>query len=334
MDIYARLGDIERRMKTALSTDVVNDLMNAISKVNDVLGRVNLGKLEVSLKEARSGLSDIKDMLSGILPKVKEFVELMNSIDTSKLRGEAGASGGTDVRSSQVVNQLKEERKEARLTEEALESLKKARREAIVENARGRRDSAGTKTSLLKQFVSEPGYDFSAESAYDVKPFEDLIKGYRNVLAKMSEADRFSTAGKSIENIVSVLESMKTVLSTDLREKDFFNDIVPFGERAKAVISELSKLANGEVKNIPEFAANLKLAFENLREAAGITDGESAPFTNMKTFVSNMLDAVNGIGKIDRAEAGMLAGVESRTFDKYEKFLDKMETYTKKDISV
>ena len=53
----------------------------------------------------------------------------------------------------------------------------------------------------------------------------------------------------------------------------------------------------------------------------------------MKAFVSNMLEAANGLARIDRAESGALAGVESRTFAKYEKFLDKMEQYSVKDIS-
>lgn len=333
-DIYARLGDIEQRMKTALSADLVNDLMNAVSRVSDVLGRVNLGKLEVSLKETNRGFESIKDTLNSVLPKMKEFADLMNSIDTSEMKGAVQTASNVGTAASQHINQMKEERKEARLTEEALEGLKKARREDITRSAQRSRSALSTKAGLLKQFVDAPGFDFTSETAYNVKPIEDLIKGYRNVLKGMNEAERLSTAGKNVENIVSVLESMKTVLSTDLRGKDFFDEIVPFGDQAKVVISELSKLANGEIKNIPEFAANLKTAFETLRDIAGVADGEAAPFTNMKTFVSNMLDAVNGIGKIDRTEAGLLAGVEARTFGKYEKFLDKMETYSKKDVSV
>lgn len=121
MDIYARLGDIEQRMKTALSADVINDLMNAVSKVNEVLGRVNLGKLEVSLRETSSGFGSIKETLDSVLPKMKEFAELMSSIDASNIQNAAKQASNTGTGASQSVEQLKEERKESRLTAEALQ---------------------------------------------------------------------------------------------------------------------------------------------------------------------------------------------------------------------
>lgn len=121
VEIFMRLSDIEGRMKTALSPDVVNDMMNAVQKVSDVLGRVNLGKLEVSLKEVDNGLSSIKEELDSIVPLMKQFVQTFNSVDSSKLQAAMSQTTNSGVVTEKAVEGMKKEARQAKITREEYE---------------------------------------------------------------------------------------------------------------------------------------------------------------------------------------------------------------------
>lgn len=88
--IISRLRDLESRMKTALSADVINDMMNAAQKMNDVFGRLNLGKLEVSLRSVDETMGKVANTLNDMVAKLTTAVELFSKLDLSKISSGSG----------------------------------------------------------------------------------------------------------------------------------------------------------------------------------------------------------------------------------------------------
>lgn len=67
-EIFKRLLDIERQMKVAMNPAVVNDLMNAIQRIQDVLGNMNLGKLATTFQNLNALLDNMQAAMSNFAP--------------------------------------------------------------------------------------------------------------------------------------------------------------------------------------------------------------------------------------------------------------------------
>lgn len=175
MKIVARLSEVEQKMKTAMSADVVNDMMNAVQKISDVLGRVNLGKLEVTLKETGKGLEAIKDSLDSVMPKMREFAEIANSIKTIKVEGGGQQAAGDAAKAAEG---LKQEGKQARLTREEYEKLRFARAAEVKRATLLPGSAAIARRTQIKKIEGLPDDSTDENIGRAIKLFATLRKTY------------------------------------------------------------------------------------------------------------------------------------------------------------
>lgn len=133
-NLIQRLGNLEDRVKTGLNPAAVNDMMNAVARLNDIFGRVNLGKLEISFKNVDASLEKVSKLLDEVIGKLGTMATELNKIDLGKIAAGSGHANAGDS-SQKVVDGLKKEAAQAKLNEEAFTRLRNAKAEAAKQTA-------------------------------------------------------------------------------------------------------------------------------------------------------------------------------------------------------
>lgn len=153
--IIARLTDVETRLKTALNPQAINDMMNALQKLNDVFGRINLGKLEVTFKNMESSFENISTKLSEVIDKAKDISDALAKIDLSKLRQD---DSSTEAESKKSTEALKEEAKAASMTADAWDKVRKARAQAVKNTKEQSVSRERNQLEDLRRFAAEEAF--------------------------------------------------------------------------------------------------------------------------------------------------------------------------------
>lgn len=129
--------------------------MNALQKLNDVFGRVNLGKLEVSFKTMESSFGKISEQLNEVIKKAEAIGKALAGIDTSKLRPD---DSSTEAESKKSTEALKEEAKAASMTADAWDKVRKARAQAVKNTKEQSVSRERNQLEDLRRFAAEEAF--------------------------------------------------------------------------------------------------------------------------------------------------------------------------------
>lgn len=342
MKIFARLSDIEQKMKTAMSADVVNDMMNAVQKISEVLGRVNLGKLEVTFKEAGKGLEAIKDTLDSVMPKMKEFAEIANSIKTIKVEGSSPQSS-TDA--ARVTESLKQEGKQARLTREEYEKLRFARASEVKRETLSSGRTEGMRRMQIRKIGALPDDGSNENLSKAIQLFSTLRNTYEYELTKLEESGQRKGV-RTLNGITEMIGDLVALMQNSLKIGNP-KKVEDARGYIRSIMDTITMIEDGTQDDPSDAVSTLLADVRALEKISGISANFGVKETSISKFVSSILQDRERISDLNRAakiKESEIFGVDFSEYEKlirragelnlkYEETVSKGKTFKKKDIT-